>query len=189
MGEALIGGAVLGTVPETHLVEHRILLPPDLTGSLRWIAPQGEYTVTDPIARLSTAGGDEIEIPMLQRWPVRLPRPYQERLAANELLVTGQRVLDTFFPLAKGGYLRPFPAVSVPARPSPSIRLLNGATQTIIIYVGCGERGNEMTEVLQEFPQLEDPPDGAAAHGAHNPHRKIHPTCRLQPARPASIPV
>ena len=155
-GDTVRAGTVLGVVPETHVVEHRVLLPPQYSGTVRWVAPQGEYTLTDPIVRLTTSDGREVEIPMLQRWPVRRPRPYLERLVANELLVTGQRVLDTFFPLAKGGTAA-IPGGFGAGKTITQHQIAKWSDADIIIYVGCGERGNEMTEVLQEFPQLEDP--------------------------------
>lgn len=155
-GDEVHGGAVLGTVPETPVVEHRVLLSPDLEGTVTWVAPEGEYTVVEPIARLATSDGDEIEISMLQRWPVRRPRPYRNRLAPSELLVTGQRVLDTFFPLAKGGTAA-IPGGFGAGKTITQHQIAKWSDADIIIYVGCGERGNEMTEVLQEFPQLEDP--------------------------------
>ncbi|HOT93016.1 MAG TPA: V-type ATP synthase subunit A [Anaerolineae bacterium] len=102
VGDRVSGGMILGVVPETPLIEHRVLTPPDVEGTLTWIAPAGEYTIVDPIARLQTSRGEQ-EITMLQRWPVRRPRPYRQRLLPTEMLVTGQRVLDTFFPLVKGG--------------------------------------------------------------------------------------
>ncbi|MGC9397858.1 MAG: V-type ATP synthase subunit A [Anaerolineae bacterium] len=156
VGDEVQGGAVLGTVPETSAIEHRVLLSPDLAGTLTWVAPEGEYALVEPIARLASADGDEVEVSMLERWPVRRPRPYRERLTPSEVLVTGQRVLDTFFPLAKGG------AAAIPGgfgagKTITQHQIARWSDADVIIYVGCGERGNEMTEVLQEFPELVDP--------------------------------
>src|SRR5512143_763094 len=101
-GDEVIGGGVIGVVMETETFEHRIMVPPDLSGVLSWVAPEGEYTIEEPIARLKV-GKDEKELTMLQRWPVRRPRPYKRRGISTTPLITGQRVLDTFFPVAKGG--------------------------------------------------------------------------------------
>jgi V/A-type H+-transporting ATPase subunit A len=149
------GGAVLGTVPETQAIEHRVMVPPDIRGKITWIAPAGEHAVDEPIARLQTKDGER-ELAMLQRWPVRRPRPYRNRLAPSEPLVTGQRVLDSFFPLAKGG------AAAIPGgfgagKTIAQHQIAKWSDAQVVVYVGCGERGNEMTEVLQEFPDLVDP--------------------------------
>ena len=155
----LSGGALLGTVPETPLIEHHVMVPPDLSGTLVWIAPEGDYTIVDPIARLQTAEGGEETITMLQRWPVRRPRPYARRLPPTELLTTGQRVLDTFFPLAKGGTAA-IPGGFGAGKTVTQHQIAKWSDADVVVYVGCGERGNEMTEVLQEFPHLIDPRSG-----------------------------
>ncbi len=157
-GTEIAGGSILGTVPETDALEHRILVPPRTCGTLTWIAQAGEYTLNDPIARLRTNSG-EIEVTMLQRWPVRQARPYKARLGVNIPLITGQRVLDTFFPVAKGG------AAGIPGpfgsgKTVTQHSIAKWADAEVIVYIGCGERGNEMTEVLQEFPHLVDPRSG-----------------------------
>jgi V/A-type H+-transporting ATPase subunit A len=157
-GGALAGGAVLGTVPETESLEHRILVPPDVTGTLTWIAPAGEYTIEEPIARVRMNGREQ-DLTMLQRWPVRRARPYKARLGQSTPLITGQRVLDTFFPVAKGG------AAGIPGpfgsgKTVTQHSIAKWADAQIIVYIGCGERGNEMTEVLEEFPHLVDPRTG-----------------------------
>lgn len=157
-GIPVLGGAILGTVPETPLIEHRVMVPPELAGTLTWIAPQGEYTIEEPIARLETQRGEQV-ITMLRRWPVRRPRPYKLRMPPNELLTTGQRVLDTFFPLARGG------AAAIPGgfgagKTITQHQIAKWSNAQVVVYVGCGERGNEMTEVLQEFPELKDPRSG-----------------------------
>ncbi|RLC90599.1 MAG: V-type ATP synthase subunit A [Chloroflexi bacterium] len=180
-GSIVQGGAILGTVPETPLLEHRVMLHPDLAGKLTWVAPAGEYTLLDPIAHLTPlnppyeggsapptspleeggqGGGDgERTITMLQRWPVRRPRPYRRRLPLSELLVTGQRVLDAFFPLAKGGTAA-IPGGFGAGKTVTQHQVAKWSDADVVIYVGCGERGNEMTEVLQEFPGLIDPQSG-----------------------------
>jgi V/A-type H+-transporting ATPase subunit A len=157
-GDHVNGGEILGTLPETQAVQHRVMVPPGMSGELTWVAPARMYTLDEPIARIRTASGEK-EITMLQRWPVRRPRPSRMRLEQNEVLVTGQRVLDTFFPLAKGG------AAAIPGGFGAGKTVLQQsiakwADAQVIVYIGCGERGNEMTEVLQEFPQLLDPRSG-----------------------------
>lgn len=158
-GDSVSGGEIIGTVPETPSIEHRVMVPPDLSGTLTWIAPEKMYTIEEPIARLKTPAGEEKEITMLQRWPIRRLRPYQTRLGQRTPLVTGQRVLDTFFPLAKGG------AAAIPGgfgagKTVTQHSIAKWADAQVVIYIGCGERGNEMTEVLQEFPELIDPRSG-----------------------------
>ncbi|MDY7040586.1 MAG: V-type ATP synthase subunit A [Chloroflexota bacterium] len=157
-GDEVKGGAILGTVPETQATEHRVMVPPDVEGTLTWIAPPGQYTIDEPIARLRTEGGER-ELAMLQRWPVRRPRPYRSRLAPAEPLITGQRVLDALFPLAKGG------AAAIPGgfgagKTVTQHQIAKWADAQVVVYIGCGERGNEMTEVLQDFPELVDPRSG-----------------------------
>jgi V/A-type H+-transporting ATPase subunit A len=157
-GDEVTGGAILGTVPETQAIEHRVMVPPDVAGTLTWVAPAGEYTIDEPVARLRAENGEQA-LAMLQRWSVRRPRPYRSRLAPVEPLITGQRVLDTFFPLAKGG------AAAIPGgfgagKTIAQHQIAKWSDAQVVIYIGCGERGNEMTEVLQEFPELVDPRSG-----------------------------
>jgi V/A-type H+-transporting ATPase subunit A len=158
VGDVVNGGEILGTVPETAAIEHRVLVPPGMKGKLTWTADPGMYMLEEPIARVQTAQGEK-ELAMLQRWPVRRPRPSKNRLDQEEVLVTGQRVLDTFFPMAKGG------AAAIPGGFGAGKTVLQQsiakwADAQVIVYIGCGERGNEMTEVLQEFPELVDPRSG-----------------------------
>ena len=158
VGDEVTGGAILGVIPETLAIEHRVMVPPDVAGTLTWIAPEGEYTITEPIARLQTREGEQ-QLPMLQRWPVRRPRPYHLLVEQSEPLVTGQRVLDTLFPLGKGG------AAAIPGgfgagKTVLQHQIAKWSDAQVVVYVGCGERGNEMTEVLQEFPELIDPQSG-----------------------------
>jgi V/A-type H+-transporting ATPase subunit A len=157
-GEVVHGGEILGSVMETETFEHRVMVQPDLSGILTWVAGAGEYTLEEPIAKLKTKTG-EIELTMLQRWPVRRPRPSRARLGVSIPLITGQRVLDTFFPVAKGG------AAGIPGpfgsgKTVTQHSIAKWADAQVIVYIGCGERGNEMTEVLQEFPHLVDPRTG-----------------------------
>jgi V/A-type H+-transporting ATPase subunit A len=156
--DEVVPGTVLGSVMETETFEHRIIVPPNVRGALTWIAAAGEYTIEQPIARVKH-GKDELELSMLQRWPVRQPRPYKSRIGSSIPLITGQRVLDTFFPVAKGG------AAGIPGpfgsgKTVTQHSIAKWADAQVIVYIGCGERGNEMTEVLQEFPHLVDPRSG-----------------------------
>jgi V/A-type H+-transporting ATPase subunit A len=158
VGDTVGGGAILGSVPETDSLEHRVMVPPGVEGSLSWVAAAGEYTLEQPIARVKS-GPEERELTMLQHWPVRQARPYRSRLGQSTPLITGQRVLDTFFPVAKGG------AAGIPGpfgsgKTVTQHSIAKWADAHIIVYIGCGERGNEMTEVLQEFPHLTDPRTG-----------------------------
>ena len=157
VGDELTGGDILGTVQETEAVLHKVMVPPGVSGRLTWIY-EGSANIVTPIAKLER-DGKEIELPMLQRWPVRRGRPYAEKLAPTEPMVTGQRVIDTLFPVAKGGVA----AVPGPFGSGKTVvqhQLAKWADADIIIYVGCGERGNEMTDVLMEFPELKDPRTG-----------------------------
>jgi len=157
-GVSVSEGIVLGSVPETPLVEHRVMVPIGVSGQLSWIAPAGEYTLEDVIARVTDNEGEH-PITMLQRWPVRQPRPYKVRLRPNELLVTGQRVLDTFFPLSKGGTAA-VPGGFGAGKTMLQHQIAKWSDADVIIYVGCGERGNEMSDVLRQFPDLRDPRTG-----------------------------
>ena len=169
VGDTVQEGTLLGVVPETPSIEHQIMVPPEISGSLTWVAPPGEYTIEQPIARLAPdpapqrreqrTGAGERVLTMLQRWPVRRPRPYGRRLPPAELLVTGQRVLDTFFPLAKGGTAA-IPGGFGAGKTVTQHQIAKWSDADVIVYVGCGERGNEMTEVLQEFPHITDPRSG-----------------------------
>ncbi len=157
VGDELTAGDVLGTVQETEAVLHKIMVPPKVSGTLTWIF-EGDANIVTPIAKLEK-NGRTIELPMLQKWPVRKGRPYAEKLAPNEPMVTGQRVIDTLFPVAKGGVA----AVPGPFGSGKTVvqhQLAKWADADIIVYVGCGERGNEMTDVLMEFPELKDPRTG-----------------------------
>ncbi|MGE5598026.1 MAG: V-type ATP synthase subunit A [Bacteroidota bacterium] len=156
-GQAVEPGTILGTVRETVLVEHRIMVPPGVSGELTWVG-DGEYTVEEPVATVRTAEG-ETKLAMLQRWPVRRGRPYREKIAPDRPLLTGQRVIDTFFPVAKGGTAC-IPGPFGSGKTVVQHQLAKWTDAEIIVYVGCGERGNEMTDVLMEFPELKDPRTG-----------------------------
>ncbi len=158
VGAEVSGGAVIGTVQETERVEQRILLPPDVKGTLKSLAVEGQYTVEETVALVETESGER-GIAMMQRWPIRTPRPVAERLPVNRPLIMGQRVIDTLFPVARGG------AVAIPGGFGTGKTMIQHAIAKwcdaeIIVYIGCGERGNEMTDVLSEFPKLIDPRTG-----------------------------
>ena len=158
VGDLLSGGDTLGTVQETEAVLHRVLVPPHVSGRLVWIF-SGEANIVSTIAKIERSDGSIIELPMLQKWPVRKGRPYAEKIAPREPMITGQRVIDTLFPVAKGGTA----AVPGPFGSGKTVvqhQLAKWADADIIVYVGCGERGNEMTDVLMEFPELKDPRTG-----------------------------
>ena len=158
VGDKLIGGDILGVVQETPAVEHKIMMPPRLSGTVEWIF-EGEATITEPIARVKTDDGSVVDVSMLQRWPVRRRRPTAEKIAPGEPMVTGQRVIDTLFPIAKGG-IAAIPGPFGSGKTVVQHQLAKWADADIIVYVGCGERGNEMTDVLREFPELHDPRTG-----------------------------
>ena len=158
IGDILKPSDILGTVQETEAVLHKIMVPPNVEGQLTWIH-SGEANVVQTIARLVTVKGETVELPMLQKWPVRIGRPYARKMAPTEPMITGQRVIDTLFPVAKGGVA----AVPGPFGSGKTVvqhQLAKWADADIIVYVGCGERGNEMTDVLMEFPELKDPRTG-----------------------------
>ncbi len=157
-GDQVQAGDIIGTIQETTIVEHRIMVPPNYpAGTIKEIK-KGEATVTDVIARLETDDGD-YEITMLQRWPVRKGRPYKEKMGPHVPLITGQRILDTFFPVAKGGTAC-IPGPFGSGKTVTQHQLAKWADAEIVVYIGCGERGNEMTDVLLEFPELQDPKSG-----------------------------
>ncbi|MHC1605246.1 MAG: V-type ATP synthase subunit A [Candidatus Methanofastidiosia archaeon] len=158
VGDNICGGAVIGNVPESKLVIHRILVPPNIKGEVVEIASEGEYDIEDCIATLKTDDGEK-ELKMYHTWPVREARPYTKKFAPIIPLITGQRVLDTFFPLSKGGTAG-IPGGFGTGKTVTQHQLAKWADVDIVVYVGCGERGNEMTQVLVEFPRLKDPRSG-----------------------------
>jgi len=157
-GDSVSGGDVIGEVQETSVVLHKITVLPNVSGVIKSVAPQGEYLVTEDIAEIETSGG-VIKLQMMQKWPVRIARPYKRKLDPNIPLITGQRPQDTFFPVAKGG-TSAMPGPFGSGKTVSQQQLAKWADADIIVYVGCGERGNEMTEVLKEFPELVDPKTG-----------------------------
>ncbi len=142
-GDAVTGGDILGTVQETENFEHRIMVPPDVSGTLTWVAPAKKYTIDEVIARVKTERGER-ELTMIQRWPVRRLRPYKARLGQNIPLLTGQRVLDMLFPLSKGGTAA-IPGAFGAGKTVTQHSIAKWADADIVVYIGCGERGNEMT--------------------------------------------
>ena len=158
-GDAVVAGDVLGTVPETTSVLHKIMVPHRMDGTVEWVAEAGEYTIRDVIAKVRLADGSLKELTMVQKWPVRVGRPYRRKFPPSAPLQTGQRVIDTMFPVAKGGTA----AVPGPFGSGKTVvqhQLAKWADVDIVVYIGCGERGNEMTDVLREFPELIDPRTG-----------------------------
>jgi V/A-type H+-transporting ATPase subunit A len=157
-GAPVAGGMVIGTVVETERVTHRIMTPPAVSGTLVSLAPEGDYTIEETIAVVE-AGGKKQPLAMLQRWPIRVQRPARERLIPDVPLITGQRVIDTLFPLAKGGTVA-IPGGFGTGKTMTQHAIAKWCDAEIIVYIGCGERGNEMTDVLVEFPKLIDPRTG-----------------------------
>lgn len=155
-GDKLSGGMIYAVCPETPAVEHRCLVPPELSGEVTWTAPDGRYTVLDTVAKLRDEKGKEHDLTLCQRWPIRSPRPVERRLPISRPLITGQRVLDTLFPIAKGGTAA-VPGGFGTGKTMTQHQIAKWCDADIIVYVGCGERGNEMTQVLDEFSELIDP--------------------------------
>ena len=158
-GDTLTAGQIYATCPETPAIEHRCMVPPTVSGTVTWVADNGSYTVNEPIVKLTDAKGKEHTLTLCQKWPIRTPRPSAERMTSPRPLITGQRVIDTMFPLAKGG------AAAIPGgfgtgKTMTQHQIAKWCDADIIIYVGCGERGNEMTQALQEFSELVDPRTG-----------------------------
>ncbi|MEA2070288.1 MAG: V-type ATP synthase subunit A [Asgard group archaeon] len=154
-GDKISAGDIIGVVPEGAVVKHKVLVPPDVKGTISKIAKKGEYTITDPIITIKH-NGEEKEFPMLQKWPVRFGRPIKQRLEPSIPLITGQRIFDTFFPLAKGG-TSAIPGGFGTGKTVSQHQLAKWSDAQIVVYIGCGERGNEMTNVLEDFPELIDP--------------------------------
>ncbi len=158
VGDEVVSGDVIGTVLETPIVKHKIMVPIGINGTIKKVY-DGKFAVDDVVAVIQSEDGEEKEIKLFQKWPVRVPRPYKQKLMPNEPLITGQRVIDTLFPMAKGGVA----AVPGPFGSGKTVvqhQLAKWADADIIVYIGCGERGNEMTDVLNEFPELIDPKTG-----------------------------
>ncbi len=158
-GDTVTGGQVFAQCDETPIIKHKALVPPNVSGEVVWANTDGSYKVNDVIAQIKTEKGNLIDLTLCQKWPIRNPRPAKNRLPISEPLITGQRIIDTMFPIAKGG------AAAIPGgfgtgKTVTQHQLAKFADADIIIYVGCGERGNEMTQALNEFAQLTDPSTG-----------------------------
>ena len=147
---------ILGTVKETESITHKILYPNHQSAKILEIAPEGDYCINDTIAKVQFPDGQTLELTMVQKWPVRTPRPYKQRLQANIPLLTGQRVIDSIFPITKGGTAT-IPGGFGTGKTMLQHQLAKWCDADIIVYIGCGERGNEMTQVLEDFPKLTDP--------------------------------
>jgi len=158
VGQQVKAGQVIGDVQETPLVTHRVMVPPGVSGTVQSIVGKGEYAIEQTLVVLETPAGPR-ELPMLQKWSVRDPRPIRERLRITQPLITGQRIIDTFFPIGKGGTAA-IPGGFGTGKTITQHQLAKWSDADIIVYIGCGERGNEMTEVLREFPELLDPRSG-----------------------------
>nr|WP_294467901.1 V-type ATP synthase subunit A [uncultured Sellimonas sp.] len=158
-GDYVNGGDIFAEVPETRAIVHKCMIPPDLHGTVVSVKEDGEYTIEEPLLILDTGTGGTVEIPMAQKWPIRTPRPVSQRFAASVPLVTGQRIIDTMFPIAKGGTAA-IPGGFGTGKTMMQHQIAKWSDADIIIYIGCGERGNEMTQVLEEFGELTDPRTG-----------------------------
>ena len=156
VGDEVDGGAVFAVCPETALIEHRCMIPPKMSGEVVFAAENGEYTINDVICRIKSADGTEHELTMCQKWPIKQSRPFNKRLPVDRPLITGQRVIDTILPIAKGGTAA-VPGGFGTGKTMTQHQLAKWCDADIIVYIGCGERGNEMTQVLEEFSGLIDP--------------------------------
>ena len=157
-GDMVSGGSVIAATQETSLIQHKIMVPPGVEGIVTWAAPNGSYTISDTLVKLDTRHGEQA-LSMKQEWPIRVQRPYKARREIDRPLITGQRIVDTMFPIAKGG------AAAIPGgfgtgKTMTQHQLAKWSDADIIVYIGCGERGNEMTQVLEEFSELLDPKSG-----------------------------
>lgn len=159
VGDVLHGGDIIAEVPETKSILHKCMVPPNVEGTVVSVVPDGEYTIAEPLVVLELLDGTKKELTMTQRWPIRVARPVHDRLPASIPLVTGQRILDTMFPIAKGGTAA-IPGGFGTGKTMTQHQIAKWSDADIIIYIGCGERGNEMTQVLEEFGELEDPKTG-----------------------------
>ena len=158
-GDRVSGGTIIAEVPETPAIVHKVMVPPDVEGIVETVVPDGEYTINDTIVTLLLKDDSVKELTMTQKWPIRIPRPNQKRHPASRPLVTGQRILDTLFPIAKGGTAA-IPGGFGTGKTMTQHAIAKWSDADLIVYIGCGERGNEMTDVLNEFPELKDPKTG-----------------------------
>lgn len=159
VGDNVFPGTIIAETQETKSIVHKVMIPPDVSGTITNVVPDGSYTIVDTIVTVELSDGTVREITMCQKWPIRIPRPTNKRFPASKPLITGQRILDTMFPIAKGG------TASIPGgfgtgKTMTQHQIAKWSDADIIIYIGCGERGNEMTQVLEEFAELTDPKTG-----------------------------
>ena len=161
VGDKVKSGDVYAVCPETAVIEHRCMIPPGMRGEIIWTAPDGEYTINEVVAKLKKDNGEVEELTLCQRWPIKQSRPFAERLPADKPLITGQRIIDTILPIAKGGTAA-VPGGFGTGKTMTQHQLAKWCDADIIVYIGCGERGNEMTQVLEEFSELVDPRTGKA---------------------------
>ena len=158
-GDYVYPGTVIAEVPETRAIIHKVMVPPSMEGYVLDAVSDGAYTIEEPLITLQKKDGSEVKIPMAQKWPIRVPRPVSRRYPASRPLITGQRIIDTLFPMAKGGTAA-IPGGFGTGKTMMQHQIAKWSDADIIIYIGCGERGNEMTQVLEEFSELEDPKTG-----------------------------
>ncbi len=159
VGDFLDAGDIIALVPETSAIVHKCMVPPDMAGKVIKVVPDGEYTIDETLITLELADGSQKELTMTQHWPIRVPRPVNSRFSASVPLITGQRIVDTMFPIAKGGTAA-IPGGFGTGKTMTQHQIAKWSDADIIIYIGCGERGNEMTQVLEEFGELTDPRTG-----------------------------
>ena len=159
VGDAIYGGTIIAEVPETSAILHKSMVPPDVSGVVTKVVPDGKYTINDTIITIQDENGEEKELTLTQKWPIRVPRPTSKRYPSDRPLITGQRIIDTLFPIAKGGTAA-IPGGFGTGKTMTQHQLAKWCDADIIIYIGCGERGNEMTEVLEDFSKLVDPRSG-----------------------------
>ena len=159
VGDYLHGGDIIAEVPETRAIVHKCMVPPNVEGTVTAVVPDGEYTILEPLVTLELSDGSTKELPMMQKWPIRTARPTHHRFPASIPLITGQRIIDTMFPIAKGGTAA-IPGGFGTGKTMTQHQIAKWSDADIIIYIGCGERGNEMTQVLEEFSELTDPKSG-----------------------------
>lgn len=158
-GDKIYGGTIIAEVPETKAIVHKSMVPPSVSGIVTKVAVDGKYTINDVIVTIQDSNGNEKELTLTQKWPIRIPRPTSKRYPSTRPLITGQRILDTLFPIAKGGTAA-IPGGFGTGKTMTQHQLAKWCDADIIVYIGCGERGNEMTEVLEDFSKLVDPKSG-----------------------------
>ncbi|MCM1328048.1 MAG: V-type ATP synthase subunit A [Ruminococcus sp.] len=161
VGDMLTGGDIYATCPETPVIEHRCMVHPNLSGEVVWTAKDGDYTINDTIVKIKDEKGEITELTLCHKWPIKQSRPFKERLPISKPLITGQRIIDTILPIAKGGTAA-VPGGFGTGKTMTQHQLAKWCDADIIVYIGCGERGNEMTQVLEEFSELVDPRTGKA---------------------------